>query len=514
MFVRNRLTAGDFVTIVPIGLPATLQYDENGRIQRVFKGFVDSRIDISDKVFEKVLETKSVPRSVMIQGGTTWVSGVFYTDQEKSLVGSGDIPRSIEDDFLNRWMSGKIDVEFYAGSAKSLAYSFRGAQPTRSWLTFSKFNLLPGYVVPSDLDEDKFARMVDRIDTPFRYPRIQGFITYRYGNPVYQDMKLKQFTVTDIVMFVSISGHICSKIFNSSGFSIVVDYSDTVRYNVTKGASILLDEDYNIISSSPVKRVDNEISCPICGRRIIVPGAGQVSCPDDHCNSNLFLPLNRFLNTLGLPSWDKNRYDSEILKKIKTFSIPDIFDLPEYKEIKVKTNLSNLLSAIVPDRVADTHFLISLCNRCNNSVDSVEYYVSHPSRISSELGLKNTKLIDWLDKPENCMDVLSLLHNEHIVIVMRNKKFNGDPIFRGKTIAVTGIFNHGNFDEISAILSSYSASVTNKMSNAVGCVIVGDTKENIDGSMIQSAKMNNVPIMTESQFFSRYGIEDDLAENL
>ena len=39
MFVRNLLQAGDHVTIVPAGVRITLQYDTNGRVEKVYTRF-------------------------------------------------------------------------------------------------------------------------------------------------------------------------------------------------------------------------------------------------------------------------------------------------------------------------------------------------------------------------------------------------------------------------------------------------------------------------------------------
>ena len=82
---------------------------------------------------------------------------------------------------------------------------------------------------------------------------------------------------------------------------------------------------------------------------------------------------------------------------------------------------------------------------------------------------------------------------------------------------ITGDFNHGNMSEISAILSSYSADVITELPDSgdrIDCIVVGDRKENINGHAVKEAQKSGVPIFTETEFFSRYEIDADMAANL
>ena len=83
----------------------------------------------------------------------------------------------------------------------------------------------------------------------------------------------------------------------------------------------------------------------------------------------------------------------------------------------------------------------------------------------------------------------------------------------GKTIFITGNFVHGSTADIIAILKSYSAQVSNKVADCQ-CVITGDSMEDLDGRSIRYAKQNNIPVFTESQFFAKYEIDEDLSLNL
>ena len=79
---------------------------------------------------------------------------------------------------------------------------------------------------------------------------------------------------------------------------------------------------------------------------------------------------------------------------------------------------------------------------------------------------------------------------------------------------ITGSFAHGSLAEITSILASYSAAVTQTFSTAVNCVLVGDLNENTNAFAVKSARKSAIPVMQESEFFKQYDIDSDLAENL
>ena len=108
-----------------------------------------------------------------------------------------------------------------------------------------------------------------------------------------------------------------------------------------------------------------------------------------------------------------------------------------------------------------------------------------------------------------------MIDDDHIIITKTNRKFDGIPMLRNKTIAITGIFNHGSLQEVASILNSYSANVVfGNCHEKIDCVIVGNINENVDGSLINRARDENIAVFTESEFFARYDIDSDLRENL
>ena len=103
------------------------------------------------------------------------------------------------------------------------------------------------------------------------------------------------------------------------------------------------------------------------------------------------------------------------------------------------------------------------------------------------------------------------INHNHVDIHVSMKKFDGAPIFHGKTIMITGRFKHGSHDEIISILESYDATVVTKFNNSVQCLVIGDTKESIDGLSARYCKANKIPIFTESEFFKRFQIDEDIS---
>ena len=105
------------------------------------------------------------------------------------------------------------------------------------------------------------------------------------------------------------------------------------------------------------------------------------------------------------------------------------------------------------------------------------------------------------------------MFSDNFEIISTGLKFEGAPIFRNKIIMVTGDFAHGSKEDVANILRSYSATVTFHYDDTVQCVLVGDSKSNIDGQAIRQARWDHVPVMDEADFFAQYEIDDDLIKN-
>lgn len=521
MFVRNVLHAGDFVTVVPLGLPLTLQYNENGKLEKVYAGYEDDKVNVSSEILHTLAVNRTVPIRIPSTGGTTWVIGVLYSAH--TAYSAGSLPEVIYDDIMHQYNATPSNYQFYAGAVNSYGAVFNGAPATRNWLTLCKFNVLPGYIMPYKITKDTLLNMFRTSKFPFQVPLIMSYIVYRGADVLYVSTNLKQFTVSKVVRYVDENGDIKGKLYTkSSPSSISVDYSDIVNYNIHTNSVVVLDCYNSIIYSASTdtkkrERRSSEISCSVCGKLIRVPASGAVTCRDTHCVSRLYPIVSNMLAKLCLPEISYTRY-SEAVQSKQILSAPDVLLLEEYRELDLSVTIPQLLSAIVPvDVVANELLFTSFANKCKNNIRTVQYYIQHPEQISTDLkvaDLYTRRFIEWLTDPCNVSDLTALIDNPHIKFVDSNKQFNGPEIFRNKTILITGKFRHGSSDDISAILRSYAASVAYSFSSEVDCVLVGDILENIDGVAIKSAASQRVPVFSESEFFAKYEIDSDLATNL
>lgn len=141
----------------------------------------------------------------------------------------------------------------------------------------------------------------------------------------------------------------------------------------------------------------------------------------------------------------------------------------------------------------------------------------NPEHIASDLNISHpdlNKLVKWLLDGCNVSDINTLLNSPNVNLVETEKKFDGAPIFRNKTICLTGSFIRGSMAEIASIMHSYSAKVVFQFTNTVDCVLVGGTMENIDGKIMRDAKALNKVVMSEDAFFKKYEIDSDINANL
>ena len=518
MFVRNLLNAGDYATIVPVGLKSTLQYNENGIIEKVYIGFGEEKREVKE-MFDIVLKS-NIPTKISVRGGTSWVTGVFYNESWKDVVDSQNIEQEIIDDYLLR----SEEYRFYAGLVESYAMQFRGSIQIRQWLTVSGFDTLPGFVIPSEMTEYKFESMLKSSNYPFEFPLITDYIIFRNGISFYKSTGIYQYIVENLDRITTVNGYIESVLYTSKNITYErvepfnVTYAVVVKLNIHKGSVITLNSDGDIIYSDNRFSKENdkypdEIECPTCGKIIKIPSQGRVTCSDEHCNSLLYSRVNHFLTTLGLNSIDFDLYKSISNKYGNGFNIVDVL---EYLDIVVDDcKLETALRSIIPVNVIPKSRQISeFVKSCKYSESTIKYYMHNPDDIVNDLGLDihlYTRLIEWFKDIRNVLDVEGVLDSDRIKTYAEVSLFSGPPIFRGKNIYLTGKFIHGSFDDVSRIIKSYSANiVTDYKSTNVDYVVVGDSNENVNGSLIRFARENKIPIFTEHDMFETYGINKDL----
>lgn len=525
MFVKNFLTAGSFLCLSPVGVRLTLQYDVRGLIQKIHQGWGDDRLDITDRIMPILLAKKIIPNKINIKTGTTWVSGVLYTPKKFSNLGK--LPECVYEPILASLDDDKSKFNFFAGSVEAMSTVFRGAAAIRQWLNLNQFNTLPGFVIPVGFTEDQFQSQLNSI-YPFLSPVVSDYIVIDTHGTTYHSLGLSQSKVKSITTCLDDDGYILADISfdtDSSVSSYTTDYSKLLEYDIRNSSIVIFDSDSNILYSylsdkRKHKAAESVVVCSSCGKLITIHDKGKSRCGDTHCNSRLFNPTNRFLSKLGLPTITKDQYDTVVKSIGRIYTVPDILDTDMFSDVNIQCSLSRLLQSIVPGTVLrGTENFDLLCNRCNNSVNTLDYYIHNPDKLQHDLNLQDYRqfnlLVAWLKDPENVADIYGLLYNKHIHLVSTERKFDGAPIFRGKTLYLTGRFSHGSISEVSSILRSYSAEILNTFDvELTDGVIVGDLGEDIDGVSIRQAKDSNISVMSESEFFAYYDIDTDLHQNL
>lgn len=523
MFVRNFLQAGDYVIIVPFGLPVTLQYGEKGNIQKVYYGYENREDPLDESALYALIKSDMIPNTIQIKGGTTWVEGVLTLSNLQDIICEfdlvGSVPSCMRSNLESLLSSDSYLFSFYAGSVDSLASVFRGAVNNRRWLASAHFELLPGYAVPADINESKFESMVNNDRFEFTWPLIQSYMIYRNGKTLHHDLGMSIQSVNKISDYVDQQGYIKSTL-ELNDHTLSVSCTDVFKYDIFKSTVLVLDSDRKIIYSmnTSKKKRDSEVFCSMCGSRIhLSKNLKYVRCSDEHCVSRLYPRISQFLKTLSLPAVDFETY-KDIVQNRSNMSVVDILDTSTYEAVKLECSLVEVIRSIVPlDILPRYQDIETLCRACDNSEGTLIYYITHVDKMISDLSLDKhvySRLFKWLESVENVSDVMQVMNSDHISISKEMKRFDGPPIFRNKTIYITGTFRRGSHQDIKEILSSYSANVVEKFDKSTGCVLVGDIPENVNGNTINRAKSNRIPVMLESDFFNQYDIDSDLRENL
>lgn len=518
MFVRNLLQANDYVTIVPAGIRITLQYNDKGQIESVYVGHNEDKI-LHPELLTPILKLGHVPNHISITKGTSYVYGCLYTGEVYKV--EGLLHASVQTHYISKFIEDPSKFHFFAGHIQSYATATGSPLVVQRWLKTAKFDTLPGYIIPKTLNEGNFSSLLKLDSYPFVYPRIMGYILFRKNEYSFVNTDIRQIVVKKLQKTVTHEGYITAVITGYDSGIISCSYADVVNMNIQVGSVLLVNEDDQIVNCHNFKGQTSEpysrqITCDYCGKVIQVPTkTGRFTCTDEHCVSVMFSRVTRMLSKFDLAPIDGVRLREFSKSTNNIISLPDILDMEEYQDVVVKIDLPKLLEAVVPASIVTRFADWSLfCNRCNNSVETVLYYLQNPGRILKDLNLDPAiyrRLCQWLETPENLLDITGMFDNPHVEIKTSGKRFEGAPIFRGKSIYITGKFNHGSHEDIRAILSSYAALVYDKFNTAVDCVVVGGLHEEIDGKAIQKAKSFEIPIFEESDFFKKYEIDSDLA---
>lgn len=528
-FAKTFCKPGSYVEVAPIGLQARLQYNKNGLLQKVEFAEPDSegRVDFTQEAESHLLKLiyRIVPTNISLKDGTTWIEGVFFT---KTLPKgcNGNIAYAATGEYIAKMIDGE-EFDFYAGNVRSLAASFKGALTVRNWLMSNGFKVLPGIVVPVEMKQETLDMLFSAFTAPFNPKFIAAFYIFEGINEArFVPSGLYYGDVTKCEMTLDADGYVKGALVIGNNEVDSINFSDAVKFRCneapntkilyTRSENGVLDIVASTTNSSKPAKIVTSYKCPICNKQVVLPKSGPVQCDDPNCLSVLYPDACKMLNKLMLPELSYAQY-REYIEDKKILCLTDILQLDNYKDIKVEVTPAEALSAIVPIHVvSDESLFDKLTNSCSQSIDSLMYYLKNPNRIITELSIPNPmikKFISWISDPYNLTSVETLF--SLVELKARKKKFDGAPIFRNNYFMLTGKFKRGNYQEIASILESYSAIVlTDFESKLPDAVITGGTNEDISGAVIKKARLHNITTIDEDSFFSRYGIDDDLAANL
>ena len=518
MFIRDYVKAGVLLEPVPFGIPITLKYDVEGHLEGISRSLDESGgEDLTLLLIETFLETKIAPLTISVKNGTTFVTGVLYNG--KFTKSDGKVPECLVDSLICNFVEDPYSFKFYAGAMSSYGTTIHGAVPIRRWLQLAGFNVLPGYVIPAGLEEAKFRQFICTAQFEFKYPLISDYIIFDKTGWKHYNLGFTQHVVTNVSTYLDDNGCVLDELQFSDGTVLSsINHSDIVRCKVSDNACVVLDEDDKILYCDPSESsiVSDKFTCPYCGKIYTVPKYGDVLCEDKHCVSREYPALVHMLKTLGLPSIDHDKYDHIVKETITDFKRSDIFRLID---AKVNESLSTILSAVVYIPNSNINYDL-FCSRCNNIIQSVQYYIHNPEKILVDLGLESRSseyrpFMNWLKDHTNVQILEEVLSSDCITIEDQSLAIpNAAPMFRGCKVFITGMFLHGDSTRVASILKSYGADVVFDYSDDVSFVLVGDLHERENGAAIRKARSQHKQIHNESEFFRRYDIDFDLKHNL
>ena len=522
--MRNFLTPGAYVTLAPIGAEVTLQYNVDGNLEKVFAGYRPDCCDVTENAINTMLENHLVPAKIGVVGGTSWITGVLYTNSlptEHSGPINGQMDNVVANHVWEMFFKKPKEVNFFAAIIENTTVPFHNPRLIYQTLHTAGFHMLPNVLVPAAVTDEIVEAWPQIATWSFSTRVVYQYFVYINNDLSIHYEPLRVFNIVDSIVKVTPQGEVICEFVDEDGYKFWLNYADAAAKNINKGATVILNQLNEPIFcdvSSVHDAWSSTLICKYCGKVIPVPASGVTKCNDIHCSSLLLPKIKLFLTQLNIPDpFTAEQWEKLLISK-KVICITDIFLLKEFSKCKIETTPAKLLRALVPIQLLPNAEVISLyVNKCLGSTEAILYYADHTDRIASDLDLYHRdlpRLICWMSDAGNISDLQTCLSLSQIQLTGTDKQFEGAPIFRNKTILVTGDFIHGDFATVAAILRSYSAEVVTTWNNKVDCVLVGGKQTNIDGNAINLARANNKSVQNELDFFAAYEIDQDLAENL
>lgn len=520
MFVRNVLKPGDVVLAAPLGARISLLYSESGALIKVFSGY-DADTDISADYLNAFIQSGIVPVRIPQKGTATYVCGVLYTSKRYHVV--GNLPEASEYFMLQDFLEGKLTFNFFAAKTWSPKQKVLGATMMSQTLSMFGFKVLPNYIIPSGITPTKLKTIINPNTFPFFYPLVMDYFIFRGNDLFHASTKLKQNIIKDIDQYLDAKGDIYGEIHcnSSKDNTYKFDWSVITSFNLRSDDTFILDSEGSIIFSHSSGSFTNmerprTIACPVCGRVIDVPETGHVHCADSHCASRAYPAVQRFIQVMKLDMMTKEDYD-DLIKVNPDYKDPaNLLKANIYQNVTISTNLKTVLYSMILGVSEAT--CLRVCDRCNNSVETLEYYIRNPEKLPLDMKSQEPeikRMVNWLKDSKNVDSLISVLHHPQVKLDKVTKLIpNAAPIFRNVNMFITGTFKRGSLNDIVEILQSYGAKVSTVYSYQASVVIVGSLNENNDAISISKARRQGTMIFNEDEFFKKYEIDDDLHQNL
>jgi len=388
-------------------------------------------------------------------------------------------------------------------------------------LAAAKFCPLPQYLIPYNVNETIIDQLVGNDRFPFTYPLITDWIVYKDGEHHIKPSPLKSFLVRDLRVYSDENGYFHVELTDYDDHSMTVNYSTVTDTGIRSGSLIFIDESMEVVHVDYLEGVDLSVSlsarCPDCGSELIRVSEDLTQCSNMYCPSRLRSQIMRMINLLCM-----DEPESELLSDIlnnhkhpdRVPLLSDIFDYGKYVDAHPSVTIISVLSALVPVSIVRNIIVFKEFNlACGGSMTQILHYLEHPHEILNNLGMHDPDIISfigWLDDPNNQITIHNTLL--HVDIRKLSEHSNRAPIFRGKHIAITGEFIRGSQCDIADVFEEYGATVTVTLESDTQAVVVGSQFNGIDGNLINEAKLRNIAIFEENNFFKQYEIDGDLSK--
>lgn len=522
MYVKNVLSPGQYVEVIPEGIPIVLQYGPSGNLELGYFGF-SGKIKIPRDVFYEIKANTTVPNTVPIKHGTTWVKGVMYTGRalSRDITFDENCYKSIVDDYV----CNPGSYNFFAVTVESTSLTLSNATAIRQWMSVSKFHSVPGFLVNSKMTKELYYNILKSI-WAFKYPMVMAYAIFDGSDkPVIMYTGLSQKVIHDIQYDVDDNGFI-SVLASTSLGDLHLPVSSCLEFKLAKNDIVCLDNVGDILH---VSRGENRgcalpslYSCPVCGKKTQFTVKSSIfRCSNSTCPTTLYNKVYHLLYSLHVPMMTRDEFD-KCINDGSLSILGDVFSSTMYQDVQFDITLYQLLDGLIPlDTVRNRHVIEQFVNHCSNNIMTLRHYVKNPSDISSDFDISDKVGLEQLKScftAEFFNDLNAALDAENVHVVLTDRKYEGDPIFRGKTLYITGEFNHGSIDDVKTILSSYACNVIASPDtfdeSLIDGVLVGDVKEGVNGIALRKAKKHHIPVMEESWFFAHYEIDNDLKSKL